>query len=106
MAGGTNVTLSDGRSVFIKQLPIKDYPAFLKAQEDEPEQVKMLTGLDVETIKNADIELIIAEGDRINADFFGRWFQRKLARMDRLMPGTSKRLTSQISPQGAPTAGA
>ena len=39
------------------------------------------------------------EGDRINADFFGRWFQRRLDRQEKLAPGSKARLLSLFSPQ-------
>lgn len=87
------VTLLDGSTeqVQVRQLPIREYPAYLAAQLDEAAMVEMICAKPAgwaDTLTHESIESIVTEGDRMNADFFGRWLQRRIARQERLLPGS------------------
>lgn len=93
-------------TVFIRQLPLREMESLLGAQGDEMLLAQVYTGKDAEWIDSlspASQEAIVSEGDRINADFFGRWFRRRLDRQERLVPGSTDRLLSLFAPSGLPT---
>lgn len=97
------VVFNDGqeRLIRILQLPIRMMEALLVAQGDEPKLILLYTGQTEEWLDEVtptSQEEIVKEGDRINADFFGRWFQRRLDRQEKLAPGSKARLLSLFSP--------
>jgi hypothetical protein len=104
-----NATKLDGsiEEVRIAQVPIKSFPDYLNAQEDEPRMVEMFCGKPKgwsDQLTPGSFEHIIAEGERINADFFSRWVQRRLARQEKLMPGiTEKLLASRTTLPNSPS---
>ena len=96
--GYEEITLSSG-TVKIRQLPIRLLPALLKLMTagDEPAMVELYcdkpTVLDPagrrisgwsDELTPAEFTAIIEKGEAINADFFGRWQQRKKKRKDLL----------------------
>jgi len=99
------VTLLDGTpdSVRLRQLAIGDCEKLLLASGDEIALACLYTGKDRAWFEGLDAlsqERVVVEGDRINLDFFGRWFQRRLERQERLMPGsTEKLLTHAMAPE-------
>jgi hypothetical protein len=116
--GGTEIiiTKSDGTTepVCVLQLPIRKYTVYLMALEDEAAMVELLTGKPKgwnEELTTESFERIVVEGERINADFFGRWLQRRLDRQEKLMPGMREQLAvealkSQISSLNSPSSAA
>lgn len=85
------VTFDDGstESVFVRQLPVKDFEAWLGALDDEPRVVALLCGRDacwVDRLTNESMEAIVTTGERLNRDFFERWLQRRTARKEWLAP--------------------
>ena len=108
----TDVKLHEGGTltVFIRQIPIRLMPQMLAALEDENRLVELFCdkpegwsdGLTPESF-----EKIITEGERLNADFFSRWVQRRLTRQERVMPGITEKIAKNaglISPTGSPSA--
>jgi hypothetical protein len=100
--GGTDaiVTLRDKSSeaVFIHQLPIEQFPKLLSVQDDEPKMVELFCQKQpgwASTLSLESIEHVIAEGERLNSDFFSRWVHRKLARQERLVPGLLLRVENK-----------
>jgi hypothetical protein len=70
----------------VRQLPIRCYPAYLEAQDDELKQIELLAGRApgwAESLTIVSVEAILAAGDRLNADFFGRWLRRRMQRLAR-----------------------
>jgi len=110
------VTYADGgtETVFVRQLPVKLYPKLAQAQMEEETSLVMLYAdkpLEwVEKLTPQAHETIISEGERINADFFWRWVERKMTRQEKLMPGIRGKLleiaasTSRTSPPNSPSA--
>jgi hypothetical protein len=95
--GGTmlQVTKTDGTYECVKvlQLPVRQFNALLTVQDDECKLVELYTGKPegwADTLSVESFEAIITEGERVNADPFGRWFKRRLDRMERLVPGSTK----------------
>lgn len=93
LRGGQHVavTLSDGttETVLVRQLPVKDFEAWLAALDDEPRVVALLCERDacwVELLTNESIEAIVTTGERLNRGFFERWLQRRTARKEWLAP--------------------
>lgn len=83
------VTTVDGKTetVKVRQLPLSAYPAYLACQDDECVQVALLCDREpgwADTLTIESVEAILAKGDEINADFFGRWLRRRAARLDRI----------------------
>jgi hypothetical protein len=108
--GGADLIVSkrDGTSetVRIRQLSVGEFPMLLTAQDDEAKAAALYTARTVEWFGGLTLEsqeALVIEGDRINADFFGRWFQRRLARQERLMPGVTDRILGvAVSAPAAP----
>ena len=101
--GGTELIVKhmDGmkESVRILQLRTADMPALLASQDDDVAIACLYTGKDAAWFNRLDAEsqeLIAVEGDRINLDFFVRWFERKLKRQERLMPGVTEKALAQV----------
>jgi hypothetical protein len=89
--GGTKVTVIfiDGTSgeVFVRQLPVKVYPQLVEAMQDELKHIDLLCdkpGL-AETLTPDSHEAVIEAGEKLNADFFSRWLERKQKR-ESLLP--------------------
>ena len=106
------VSLTSGQTeqVFIRQLPIRQMPQMLAALEDENRLVELFCekpegwsdGLTVESF-----EKVVTEGERLNADFFSRWVQRRLTRQEKVMPGITEKLAKNAGlplPTGSPSA--
>ena len=77
--------------------------ALLGAQGDEMRLAQVYTGKDaqwVDALSPASQEAVVSEGDRINADFFGRWFRRRLERQERMLPGSTERLFAALNQSG------
>ena len=88
-------------TVFIRQLPLREMEALLGAQGDEMLLAQVYTGKDaawVDSLSAASQEAVVSEGDRINADFFGRWFRRRLERQESMLPGSKERLFAALNP--------
>lgn len=106
MLGGVEVTLNrkDGLTEVLKvrQIPVEEYPGYLKAQEDECAMVDILCGKPSGFFKELtpdSFEQVIIQGEEINKDFFGRWVQRKLARQEKLFPGVTDRILKSAALQ-------
>ncbi|HEV8523084.1 MAG TPA: hypothetical protein VGQ71_01185 [Terriglobales bacterium] len=110
LLGGETYTATriDGTTepVFIRQLPVKIYPVFLEAIDDEPRMVDILCDKPAgwsETMSPESFDFIATRGDALNQDFFYRWAQRRLARQEKLVPGiTDRMLTASRLPNTSP----
>jgi hypothetical protein len=101
----------DGTSeeIFIRQIGAEECPTYLELQDNELKMVEFVcTKPDgwAKSLAPECHEELIAEVDRINADFFSRWTQRQLRRQERLFPGiTEKRMSALLpSPTSLPKA--
>lgn len=84
------VTLLNGKEevVIVRQIPIRLMPQYQSALNNEPRMVELLCDKPEgwsDTIAIRSFEQIVIEGERINADFFGRWRERQKAR-ENLIP--------------------
>lgn len=91
--GDLVVKLADGatETVRIRQVPVRLADRYMACVSDEAGMVELLTGKPaawVDNLTRESHEAIIAEGDRINSDFFERVLRRRLAWMERLAPGS------------------
>ena len=93
LRGGQHVTVSlEGgapEKVFVRQLPVKDFEAWLVALDDEPRVAELLCRQEKgwgDRLEIGSLELVVTEGERLNRDFFERWLQRRTARKEWLMP--------------------
>jgi len=89
--------------VKVKQLAVKDYPRLLELQGDEVELVAFYCGKErawAEGLAPAYHEKVIAEGERLNGDFFGRWFQRQTGRLERIRPGLADKVWEGVDRGG------
>ena len=110
LCGGKDfeVKLSSGKTekVFLRQLPIRLMPQLLAVLEDEPKMVELFCDRPEgwsEALTPASFESLVIEGEKVNADFFGRWLQRRLNRQERLLPGITERLAQNVGlPIGSP----
>jgi len=105
--GGMDLELSlvggGTEQVFVRQIPIRLMPQLLAALEDEPRMVELFCDRPEgwsETLTPEAFEKIVAEGERLNADFFSRWLRRRLDRQERLLPGITEQLAKNA---GLPT---
>lgn len=89
LLGGGELQLlkNDGNyeTVRVLQLPVRSYPALQAAIQNEPRTVELYCGKPSgwsDTLTIAAFESVIAEGERINGDFFLRWLERQKKRAD------------------------
>ncbi len=60
-----------------------------------------------DTLTVESFEKVVTEGEKLNADFFSRWVQRRLTRQEKVMPGITAQLARNAglpSPIGSPSA--
>jgi hypothetical protein len=111
LMGGKDVTVTyqDGKTeaVRVRQLCIEDYPKLLAAMQDEATQAELYCGKEVGWAKQLTTEchdLVMEEGERINADFFGRWVQRRMRKLKLLGPELTDKLVGALAnAQSKPT---
>jgi hypothetical protein len=113
LAKGTNVVVKDRAgvedTVFVRMLPMKSYPDYIRVMEDEEQAADLFTdkpGLSA-SLPPSSIGKIVEEGERVNADFFP-WFVRRLRRMEKVDPDALRRslTASTITSQGSASAAA
>ncbi len=107
-----DATLISGQTerVFVRQIPIRQMPQMLAALEDENRLVELFCDKpegwsDSVTVES--FEKIVTEGERLNADFFSRWVQRRLTRQEKVMPGITEKIARNAGlplPIGSPNA--
>jgi hypothetical protein len=106
------VTLVSGgtEKAFIRQIPIRQMPQMLAALEDENRLVELFCDKPEgwsDTLTVESFEKVVTEGEKLNADFFSRWVQRRLTRQEKVMPGITAQLARNAglpSPIGSPSA--
>jgi len=102
------VTRLDGTAETIRlcQIALGQCEKLLAAQGDEIALGCLYTGRDRTWFESLDAnsqERVVIEGDRLNADFFGRWFRRRLDRQERLMPGVTEKFVQRaLEPEPPP----
>ncbi len=99
LRGGQHFTVNlEGgvpEKVFVRQLPVKDFEAWLVALDDEPRVAELLCQQEKgwgDRLEVVSLELVVTEGERLNRDFFERWLQRRTARKEWLMPLLTRNL--------------
>jgi hypothetical protein len=95
------VTLREGakEEITVQQLAVAQMPRLLAVMEDEAAMVELFCGKPkgwAVTLTPEAHEEIVTEGERLNADFFGRWVQRQLQRRERLVPGITQAMQSTV----------
>lgn len=108
LIGGTEITVTkiDGSVEVVKviQVPIKLFPKYAEALEDEPKLVALITGKDqawVDSLTHESFEAVISTGEALNKDFFGRWLQRRLERQERMFPGVTQKMIDAVAGKAA-----
>lgn len=93
LRGGLNltVTFTEGSQepVFVRQLPVREFEAWLACLDDEPRAAELLCGKESgwgDRLSIDSLEAVITGGERVNRDFFERWLQRRTARKEWLAP--------------------
>lgn len=91
----------DPKMIWVKQLSLRECPLLDAAGEDELKEAAVYTDRPVafiESLERVSQEQIILEGQRLNADFFGRWMQRRLKRQNMRIPGGFEGLIEKALP--------
>jgi hypothetical protein len=114
LVGGLEVevalTAGGKEKVFIRQIPVRLMPQMLASLEDENRLVELFCEKPEkwsDTLTVESFEKLVTEGERLNADFFSRWVQRRLSRQEKVMPGITEKLARSAglpSPTGSPSA--
>lgn len=97
-------------TVFIRQLPVRLMPQMLASLEDENRLVELFCDRPEgwsDNLAAESFEKVVLEGERLNADFFSRWVQRRLTRQEKVMPGITAQLARNAGlalPTGSPNA--
>jgi hypothetical protein len=103
VAGGTE-------KVFVRQIPIRLMPQMMANLENENQLVELFCDRPKgwsDSITPESFEKVVQEGERMNTDFFVRWFQRRLTRQEKVMPGITEKLARNAGlplPTGSPSA--
>jgi hypothetical protein len=102
--GGSEITVTfiDGSTekVKVRQLPIRLYQRYLETMDKESEMVELLTGMKpmrVDALTYESHEAIVAEGERVNGGFFGRWLQRSKERTQRIAPEMQDKIAAALA---------
>jgi hypothetical protein len=106
------VSLATGgtEKVFVRQIPVRLMPQMLATLEDENRLVELFCDRPEGWSDNLAVESfekVILEGERLNADFFSRWVQRRLTRQEKVMPGITEQIARNAGlplPIGSPNA--
>ncbi len=109
LKASTEVTVSnlagDTETITLRQIALGDCDKLLAAQDNEVVLACLYTGRDrawFEGLVPESQEQVVVQGDRLNADFFGRWFRRRLERQERLMPGVTEKFVQRaLEPEPA-----
>jgi hypothetical protein len=99
LAGGADVELSGGGTVFVRLLPIRDLPKYLACFEDEAASVELFCGKEkgwADTLTTKSFEDILAAGERLNLDPLARYAARVQTRREKLMPGLTERVMGRL----------
>lgn len=93
LQGGADVGVTykneASETVKVRILEIAEYPGLLKIIDNEPASLECYCQRPAgwaATLSAASHELLIAEAERLNGDFFWRWADRRVKRQERLMP--------------------
>lgn len=104
LLGGIELTVEKldrtTETVRVRQLPVKLYPQYLLCMEDEPAMVELFCDRKAgwsEGLAPQSFQKVVEEGERINADFFESWYRRKIARLEKLVPGARDRILTEAS---------
>jgi hypothetical protein len=104
--GGSEIEIKfiDGTTKMIKvrQLPVRLYPRFFATMDKEAEMVELLTGMkpvQVDALTFESHEDIVAEGERVNGGFFGRWLERSKIRQQKLAPEMQAMVAEAVARQ-------
>jgi len=112
-------------SVRVMQLEIEQYPEMLKRFDDERAQIELYcqrlnnpadapsekaggiwgpvpTGW-AKTLTPDSHDLVMETGERLNRDFFGRWVQRRMAKLEAMRPGVTERMFAVLAPGAKPS---
>lgn len=91
--GSVEVTVKfqDGHSETVKvsQVPFNKMLDYLKAQDDECKLIELVCGKAegwAVSLVAEDFNKLVELGERVNADFFGQWWNRRLERLERMLP--------------------
>jgi hypothetical protein len=110
--GSVEVTVQfqDGRSetVKVQQVPFNKMLDYLRAQDDECQLIELVTGKPKEwplSLTSEDFNRIVELGEKVNADFFGQWWNRRLARLERMLPRKQTSASNSGSPTSPSSAG-
>jgi hypothetical protein len=96
--------------VFVRQIPVRLMQQMLAALEDENRLVELFCDRPEGWSDNLAVESfekVVLEGERLNADFFSRWVQRRLTRQEKVMPGITEQIARNAGlplPIGSPNA--
>jgi hypothetical protein len=109
LLGGTEIAVNklDGTEerVFVRQVPVRHFPKLLESLADEFALARIYTQKDdawLDALAPEAFEKIITEGERLNSDFFSRWWDRTRARVERVAPGEFQRMMGLVSRTSAP----
>ena len=108
------------QEVFVRQLPIEDYPKLLGLMDDEGAQLELYClvkgppdstdkthGTDArwvpvekgwaKTLTPAAHDSLMEKAEELNRDFFGRWLRRRMAKMEAIRPGLTEEMVRGAS---------
>lgn len=89
LARGATVPVGDLDTVFVRLIPVREYPTYRALLDSEPDLVAFVTGKDaawVDNLRPADHEAILAAARRLNDGFFGAWLERRMEVARTLQP--------------------
>jgi hypothetical protein len=105
--GGETVSVqkADGSTeeIFVRIVPIKEFPRIMVNLENESALAEIYCNKPAgwsDSLPNESIQTLINLGEKLNDDFFVSWATRRLARLNKAMPGLTERLVSN-SPTGS-----
>jgi hypothetical protein len=109
LLGGTEfeATKLDGTTakVFIRQIPVRDMPAYLKCQDKEPEMIELVCKVKPDFVDNLTHEShaqLVGEIERVNHDFFTAWGKRQKSRGEKLKAEFAPSPQPSASPTSPP----
>lgn len=86
--------------VFVRQIDVDECLKMLDVLDNECGQIELVCNRPAGWAKQLSFEshtALIMESDRINADFFAQWLQRRMARQERMQPGVTQRIIAEAT---------
>ena len=93
-------------TVKVRQVPISLFPRYADCVDKEAQMIELLCSAEkdwADTLTIESCERILKAGEDLNADFFARWLQRRMERVEKMYPGKLDQMAQLVASRLATT---